>query len=93
MVLDGKDENPLVHDPVNHVIRKPRHPSLSVPAAQRGTHLRKLSNLVANFLHDANETKPKALTPLLIYACRLDHLRGGSAVEIYGLHRSASRAR
>jgi hypothetical protein len=47
----------------------------------------------ADLLDHANETEPKALTPLLVYSSRVDHLRDGLAVEIYRLHRSASRAR
>jgi hypothetical protein len=82
VVLDGKDENPIFHDPIDRVVRKPRHPSLSVFAAKRGTGIRKLSDLVADLFHNAKETKPKALTPLLVCPSRLDHLRGRLTVEI-----------
>jgi hypothetical protein len=93
VVLDGEDQNPLVRDAVHGVVRKPRDSSLSVLATKRGTGLRKLSDLLADLFYNAKETKPKALTPLLVYPSRLDHLRGRLAVEIYRLHRSASRAR
>jgi hypothetical protein len=41
VVLDGKDENALLLDPIDHVVRKAGHPSLAVLAAEGRTRLRK----------------------------------------------------
>jgi len=66
VVLDGKDENPLIHDPVDHVVRKARYPSLSLLAAKGRARLRKFSDLLADLIDHADEAETKCFTALLV---------------------------